>query len=359
LKSKRVACCLLALCLILSMAAGCAYNPETVLTVDGTDIKAGVYLYYQLMTVMSDLATASGDDTAQPKNILNDDRDIEGVPAHEWVHNKTLEYCREHVFIEREFKRLGLSFSTVVLSSYQSTIQEQWSSSSDYLLENGVSYDSFEDVMINTNYKRSSVQEALYKYGGEKEIPKEDYDAYFREHYTRYDSLTIPLTEQVGGTALLEEFETQVVEIAQKITDEANVSGLENAYLTYYPEIATIEGDTTEINSESYATTASLDNVINDTATSPHTDLVAKMFEKTEEPDSSWKLFHIAGETLIIYRVTGLTEEDDYKSYETALRNAISEDPFKEYVKNGADALSVSADEKAVKYYSIDKIKFS
>ena len=366
MKPKQFARRLLGLLLVLLLLASCAYNPETVLAVDGDSVKSGVYLYYQLMVVMNELTAAIEDGTQSAKDILKDNPIVEGVAARQWVQNKTTDYCKMHVFIEREFNRLGLSFSSIILSSYQSSIQEEWANASSFLLNNGISYDSFEEVMLITNYKRQSVMEALYKYGGEKEITVEEYDNYFHTHYTKFDYLVLSLASMIDGMPLVEEFEERVVEIAEQLVERANARSLDRAFLEFYPDIAEIIGDESEIDNNYYLSMVRENIVTNDTSTSPSEDLVKQLFAGQEDdesdgpaPDNAYKLFYQEGNTLIIYRVVGLDDEDKYKDYETALRNAIAEEPFEKYIKLSIARYPMEIDERARGYYSVDKIRYS
>jgi len=366
LKSKRFASCLLSALTALSVLAACAYNPENVMTVDGTEIKAGVYLYFQLTSALDDLAAEADDSAVDGKDLIEEDRIVSGTTARAYVEDETLKKIREYLFIEREYDRLGLSFTAYELSTYQSTIQTDWESYSSYYLHNGISYDTYEQIMLNTTYKKPAVQTALYAFGGEKEISKDELESYFNEHYTKYDYIQIPLTD-VNGSALLTEFEELVLTKTKEMLAQANSGTLENAWLNVYPEIASMLGtaDSETIDAETFSSTLMSGIITNDETTTPNEGLVKALFEveRDEEgnaiKDESYKIYHEEGVYLCIYRVLGLSEEEKYKDYETTLRSSMSAEPFEEYIKTSTAGWAVDIDSRAKKYYSMDKIKTS
>ena len=102
MKLKRLLCAASCAAFCLSLA-GCVISaPQTVLTVNGEAIPAGLYLSYQYSAYTEAASQLSSNETLE-------DATIDGVPADEWVHNRTIELIRQHVYVERAFEEQGLT----------------------------------------------------------------------------------------------------------------------------------------------------------------------------------------------------------------------------------------------------------
>ena len=103
---KKLLSAVLVLVLCASLLSGCFYNPKKVMTVNGTDVTCGQYLFEQFQAVQM-AVSAYGDSTVTGTAVYN--VDIDGTPARDWINDKTLELCKYLVFIEQEYDRLGLT----------------------------------------------------------------------------------------------------------------------------------------------------------------------------------------------------------------------------------------------------------
>ena len=365
MKAKKIICAVLAAVIFLVLGAGCAYNPSVVMTVNDTEVTAGVYLFYQYSAAQEAyslyLENSGEEYLSSVAFIEGKDLELEGVPVHDWIDNKTQQLIKDHVFIENEFTRLDLSFTSSDKSYNDQICQYQWEQLASVLQKNGVNYDSF-CIAAENSFKKSAVLKALYEKGGEREFSEEDYIDYFLENYTRVDYLIFPTTNIVTGEPLSEEDLEKITELAQQMVDDANEfrGGLETAYFERYAEILELTGDAeTELSAEHFATVAIIDTILNSTNTTLHEDFVAEVFE-VEEEDTEYKYFYDEELSVIIaYRVLGLNEDDEYTTYEAVIRTALAEEPFEEYIKNATASLTVDIDKRAKKYYSINNIRFS
>ena len=136
MKLKRLLCAASCAAFCLSLA-GCVISaPQTVLTVDGEAIPAGLYLSYQYSAYTEAASQLSSNETLE-------DATIDDVPADEWVHNRTIELIRQHVYVERAFEEQGLTIPEAEAASAQSTADQYYDENEDLIAANGIGKESY------------------------------------------------------------------------------------------------------------------------------------------------------------------------------------------------------------------------
>ena len=342
---KRLAGAALALILCLSMLMGCAYNPQTVLTVDGRDVSCGVYLFEQLEAIQLAIETY-GDDEVKGAAIY--DVEIEGVPAREWINRETVDRCKYVAFINSEFERLGLEIDEMSKYYYEYAASSTWSQSGQGYLRNGISYDTFLEMYMNS-YKESMVVNALYGPGGERALPDADKQAYFESSFTRFDYLKFPTTDSYGyALSSLDAVEAVAGKLAAATTDEE----LKELYLANYSEILALTGSSEEVSDETFASAFITDSLLNKTSTSFSAEFIDAVLA-TE--DDAFHLY-VSDTEIVLYRAKPLTDEDTVDKYDATIVSALAQEPFKTYSQGVIDGYEVVEDARARKYYSLDKV---
>lgn len=360
MKLKKILCVVFIAAICLS-TVGCAYNPETVMTVGETDIPSGLYLFYQY-NALTEAFNEHGDTSLRKQDFLDNKSDIkiDGIPVRQWIDNKTMTLIKEYVFVENEFKRLGLEFSAYDEMYNNQIMESQWQQVASLFQKNGIGYDNFKRAMINS-FKKTKVANSLYGEGGEQEIPIEELEEYFSKEYTRVDYLVVTLTDNEYGYPLEEATQKEIIDIVKQIMDAANAKKgtLEAAFIDFYGLIGELKKDEpAEINTEYFEQTLRAAVLLTSTSVSPDEDFIKAVFE-SEESDTSYQMFTKEDSLVVIYRVNGLNEDDTYEQVESSIRATISEDPFQTYIDAGVALLTVAVDERAKNYYGIDKVKFS
>lgn len=371
MKIKRAMCVLLVLAVLLAGLAGCGYNPAVVMTVGETDVPAGVFLYWQLIAY-SEAGNKVSSELLEGLTVL--DSQIDGVPAREWITARTDEMVREYVFIENEFERLDLELDAFSKMYADYTAQSSWSSDSSIYQANGISYDTLVNVIYN-DFKRGILSDNLYGEGGEREILEEEIEAYFTAHYSRVDYLVFP-TQKVDGTALDGEELLALVEIAEAMRATAARRGLETAFLNHYEDVLHLTGeiadptqqedeetrdeeavDETEpvvVDSALFESTVSVDKLVNDRETT----LPAEFYSELLAADfGAFILFTSEDGAIILYRRNAFHEEESYEDNAATIRSYLSSEPFSDYVSDSAAQLEIDPDDRARKYYSLDKVQ--
>ena len=356
--TKKLICALIMIAVCGSLLSGCAYNPETVMTVDGEDVSAGIYLYYQYTTVQMALQDYNEDGLSGKKFL--EEGTAEDKPAAEWIAEKTQEEILSFMFIESEFDRLGLKFSDSELSYYEYMAQSNWSAVSGELSRNGISYESYLEAMLNSN-KKSMVMQKLYDEEGEKEISEKAKIAFFDEHFGRIDVLEFPMLTYFGYPHDAET-QKQIVAVAQEMLDMVNGGAtLEEAFLEHWEEVLELAGEETIdeygeslITPELFVDMVVLDSLINDEGREDEDEFAV---EAVRSEIDKYRLFVKEDEVIAIYRRVDFHEDDSWEGYKSSILNMMAAGPFEDYIKESIAKMVVELDEKAMQYYGLDKVR--
>lgn len=346
---KRLISAAIVLILCLSMLMGCAYNPQTVLTVNGVDVSCGVYLFEQLEAVQLAIETY-GDAEVTGSAIY--DVEIEGMPARDWINQKTVERCAYIVFINSEFERLGLEVDEMSQYYYEYAASSTWSQNGQGYLRNGISYETFLEMYLNS-YKESMVINTLYGADGELAISEADKQAYLESSFTRFDYLKFPTTDSYGyALSSLD----QVEEVANKLAAATTDEELKELYLANYSEILTLTGSSDEVSEETFNSAFITDSLLNKTSTSFSAEFIDAVL--ATETDGAFHLY-VSDSEIILYRAQPLTEEDTVETYDSTIVSALAQEPFKAHSQSVIDGYEIVEDARARKYYSLDKVALS
>ena len=355
-KSKIIVAAALVLCVLLS---GCGYNPESVGTINGEDIPCGRWLYYQfnaLHTLAGEYNDAHPDDQLSSYLDLLSKTDDDGTSYTELLREETLKACKRYVFVESEFDRLGLEITEDEQSSNENTALSIWNYYGQTIYEsNGVGYDTFLQLYEN-GIKDSMVMSALYGEGGEREITLEEREEYFYNNFMAAEYFTLPSTveDEEGSTQNISDlYPDELDALAQEMVETAKQSGLRAAYLSHYAEALALAGDTeTAVDSDaadSAIHTGTYSEVLG--YNTDMTDAVAAI----EEDDYGYALI---GSTMYIFQRTALTSDAE-SDYDETVISLLSEEPFEEYVTEQTASYEVTTDDKALNYYSAEKVDLS
>ena len=346
---KKIICALLTVAVLLTALCGCGYNPETVLDIDGYEFPAGVYLALQLQALGE--AAKAKETSYYTISILDETMD-DGRTVREFVNDRTMELCREYVFIEREYERLGLLEVDVSdwYINYKSSYD--WQNYATNYQKNGVSYESFQKLYKN-NYKKDVVLNTLYSEGGEMALGEQEQVDYFLQHFTRVDYIEFPTADE-SGLALTSEATELLKGIANDMLATAKAKkSLKAAYLAYYDQVYTLTNSELKATADNYATTVSLDSVVSDLTGNFDEEFVTMALSLSA---GEFGLYD-SGSSIYLFEAKGMTADDSAMTdYSAFVVEGVAADRFDEYVTAGADALTVTEDARARKYYSPDNI---
>ena len=183
-----------ALCAVLAFSlTACKFStPATVMTVDGVEIPAGVYLAYQRQAYLN--AQSLREDT----KIAVLKSSIEGMKAADWIHAETVDSIKQYLWIERAFESAGLALT-----------QE----------EMGIGLQSYRQVYLNSE-KYSKLLEA-YCEGPDGQVTKDEAKQYMQETYSRIRRLILPATD-ANSAALTPEKQAELDALANNLAERLN-----------------------------------------------------------------------------------------------------------------------------------------
>lgn len=292
---KRITAAVTTLCMVFTCFA-CGEDTGIAMTIDGYDVRAGIYLYY-VVNAYNDaisVATENGESfadcetTKDIKKILKHTT-IDDISVEEWIQNKATESCIEYVAIQREFDRLGLELSGEDLAEVDSSLASTLTFFADFFEDSGISEQSAKDILTSQK-KLDLIWQAYYGEGGSVGVQEDTLYDYYAEHYLRYKYISMPLKDGEGnllkadGKAEIEKMAEDYLARLEKKSDneadlmeefdylieehEAYVTSLSNAAVTTTDENgSTVTTETTAKITTTEKTTTSTEETTDSTET--------------------------------------------------------------------------------------------
>ena len=236
-KSRKIAAFSVAAIMTLSMA-GCS-NMGKIMTVDGEDVNAGIYINYMLSEYLNQTNAFSSSTAADYLNQEVENEDGDKVKLKDYLPDYAYDEVLDLVAAGKMFDKLGLKLTdedNQEIESYVSNYIDNLTE--DYLKEQGISRESV------TKYFTAEIQKErifYYYYGidGENAVKNKDIKNYLSENYIRYKQIAIPRTTAATTTvATSSEDETQATLSAEEQTKaskkaDKQASSIASKYLDY------------------------------------------------------------------------------------------------------------------------------
>ena len=371
------------LCGALSLTAcGCGNTTGTALTIDGEEIKAGVYIYYQMSSLSE--ATAALQKEQPDVDTYAEDFDIknytiEGVAGEEWVKNKTYEYCRLHVATNKTFDEYGLSLTEEQKTAIDETVTSAWNDENmyaqyiygvdifgDYYESLGISESSFEEVQT-AGYKMEAIFDHLYGEGGTMAVPAEEINAKILSDYALILSFEVdPAYGKAqdyvdmlnGGTAFPEV--KQAYDKAEAVAEiEEDMKKAEEAGEEY-------DGTLPENVEVAVVEQSALQSVVNVEDTTPSEDYVKEVFAMTagenklitvsEESTASDGTTTTAVSYYVVQKLDISADAEVMENYSDTVLYDMKNDELQESLKATGAGYSLTENAAAIKLYTIDNL---
>lgn len=346
MKLKKFTGLLLCAALALSMAACKFTTPAVVMTVEGEDIPAGLYLMYQYQ------AYSSAKSKLEDKSAKVLKSEIEGVKAEEWIHNETVASAKRYVWVEKAFAEAGLTFTEEEQASIDSQLDTIWANNEALLAANGIGRENYRRFYeCEAKYEKLLAE---YQDGESDKITDAEAKKYMDETYSRIQTLVLPTTD-ADSAALPDEKLEELNALAAQLADDLNAGGSMDEL---GPE--TLE-KAFEICGRKYA---------EDTASS----YMSKSFLTAESTSYSEEFVQgvVAAEVgaagvydgysvpMIYQKIANYEDNDDFTAnYKTTILSEITSAAFSDKVEEETAAYAVTEDASAVKTYSPSKIRES
>ena len=365
------------LCGALLAAGSCAMGQTYPVTVDGRQIRAGIYILKQDSAV-SDARAKIKDEQPDLDTSAQDfdykKQTVEGVSFPDWVENKTIQYCKEYVAVDKLFDEYGLTLSEDTVKEIRSYSNNLWTMENsyaqyiygvsvigDYYEGIGVSEESFTDFRLNSE-KYNEIFDHLYGEGGEKAMTADEINAKIKEDYIAVNYFEYELTSGESAQAY-----------ADMITSGKSFEEVYQAYSTAKKK-EDIEADKAlaEANGEEYTgeteeninvelpAADSLIKIVKKDSTSPSEELVKQMSDMADGETKVITVTQGEGDTAsttsyVVSKIDILTKPDLTSSYNDTIIHEAKDEEFEAFITEKADSLSVSKD-GSISMYKVDKL---
>ncbi|MBO5266967.1 MAG: hypothetical protein J6B08_06690 [Ruminiclostridium sp.] len=363
-------------------ACSCGNTTGTALTIDGEDIRAGIYIYYQ-SNALNDAVTALEEEQPEldmyAEDFVLEDQTVGGLNINEWVKNKTIEYCREYVAVNKLFNEYGLSLSDEELSEINTNTNTLWTEENmyaqyiygvdamgEYYESIGIGKESYKDIST-AGYKRSAIFDHLYKEGGSLAVSADELSAKVVADYALVLSMEID-AEIASPETYLEMLNSGKTfsEVHQAYTKEDTIKRLE-------ADIAKAEADGTEYTGTRpeelevpLISEKDMQTIVSKDSTTPSESYVTDVFAMTA---GEAKIITVSETTTaadgtettamsyyLVKRLDIAADAEVMEEYgETAL-HSLKDEEFNTTMKTAGSAYSVSENAAAIKKYTIEKL---
>ena len=363
-------------------ACSCGNTTGTALTIDGEDIRAGIYIYYQ-SNALNDAVTALEEEQPEldmyAEDFVLEDQTVGGLNINEWVKNKTIEYCREYVAVNKLFNEYGLSLSDEELSEINTNTNTLWTEENmyaqyiygvdamgEYYESIGIGKESYKDIST-AGYKRSAIFDHLYKEGGSLAVSADELSAKVVADYALVLSMEID-AEIASPETYLEMLNSGKTfsEVHQAYTKEDTIKRLE-------ADITKAEADGTEYTGTRpeelevpLISEKDMQTIVSKDSTTPSESYVTDVFAMTA---GEAKIITVSETTTaadgtettamsyyLVKRLDIAADAEVMEEYgETAL-HSLKDEEFNTTMKTAGSAYSVSENAAAIKKYTIEKL---
>ncbi len=250
---------------------------QTALTIDGRDVRAGIFVYYTVQAYNEAVSNVSSSGTTSPTAADVKKANIDGLDATDWIQNRATEYCRDFIAVEEEFEKLDIQFTDEDLANFDEIV--------DYYLEqsvyadNGVGKESLSAILMNS-LKLEKMFDYYYGPGGEKGMSDEELRSYYEENNARVKYIVMSYND-ADGNPLSDAEKKEVRDLADSYAEQINaVSGnmdkmykmdeLSKEYDEYAAtQTTTVSGETTTTTTTT-TTTSSDESSTETTTTDPY-----------------------------------------------------------------------------------------
>lgn len=247
---KKLAAAMTAVACVMSMS-GCA-DSGYLMTVDGMDIRNGIYLTQELtaygsaQSKISEKQVSEGE-TSQVEDIFS--QQIDGKSVSDWIKEETLTSVKRYVAILRLAEQNGVTLTDEELNAVNADVKSMWNDENyyaQYIYGTDTIGEYYESIGIGQDSMRDlSVSEELadklfthyYDKDGVTPISDEEFNSYVTDNYASVYILNIPYEDYQGIPVTDEEGMKEIVNRAQDYADRIN-SGTKITDIQYEQDLA-------------------------------------------------------------------------------------------------------------------------
>ncbi len=377
---KKIIAAVLTVALCLSCMAALTScrmkKDEVVMTYTNGDktceITAGEYLYF-LLAGYSDFRSEYDESLEEESKTTAADFDYEDQKLDDtdyatWVKDRAAKYCAEYAYIATEFDRLGLELNETHQAYIENYASQGWTSYQEVYESNGVSYDTFEKLASEYQFKSSAVFD--YYYGEHTDDEKKEDknigslrpdDAAIKKNLEKYyqiaDTLSVSLTKTDSSSSNVESL-TDDEKKAEKAKLQAYADRLNNgeSFATIYKEFNGSDVEDSESTDaapkDKYATLFSHEDVASSSDDTPD------YFDDVKKQTVGKAVVVEFADKLMLIDKQDISKDSYYfDQYKETVVSAMKGEEFEDSIEKNGQKLEVVKNESAIKYYAPKKIE--
>lgn len=225
-KWKKAAATLLAAAVTGSFVA-CGESTTNAMTIDGIQIKAGMYIYYSYnayLQLTQDLKAQNSELDVTDNKVVKEQK-MDGVSAETWIQNKALEYCKQYAAVEKKADELGIELKSDDKNDINDKVETFWDNSGEIYEKNGISKESVKAILENT-YLTDEVFMHYYEVDGEEGVTEDGLKEFYEENNARVQYIQFDLKDGKGDDL-----------------DDAGKADMKKMVEDYLGEVQALKGD--------------------------------------------------------------------------------------------------------------------
>lgn len=132
----------------------CGSSTANALTINGMQVKAGIYIYYSYTAYNEAIDTISTQnselDTSDDKLVKK--QTINGKSTLNWIQDRAQKYCQEYVSVLQKCEELGVTLTDDQVTTVDTQLAQVWEQRGETFRDNGISEDSIRCILEYTYY---------------------------------------------------------------------------------------------------------------------------------------------------------------------------------------------------------------
>ena len=349
---KKAAAVALTSAMALSLAS-CGEDTTWGARIDGTELKAGILIYFQSSAVYEARDYMIETDT----DVLA--ITIEDKPAKDWINDKAVESMREYAAVENKFNELGLAFENNEDKAAANTVDQWWEYIQEYYESIGISKESYLNIVLNSE-KRNAVFDYYYGEGGELAVSDDEIKTYLSENNARINYIEMPLKDGEGnllksdGKAEIKEMAEGYIERIKNGEDMNTVAAEYNAYYQSLVEAASSTEESADDGTAASETVVDNTTVISKSGSYPSVAVSEQVFGTLNVDDVV-----LVEEDEVYYIVNKLdlfADETYLENQKESVLHTLKDEEFDAMVAGWLESQNVEVNEAAIERYKLEKL---
>lgn len=234
---------------VMSSMTACGENTTWGATIDGSDIPAGIFIYYLQSAYYSAQSKLNEENSASSDAIASADgttttaavfsSQIDGKDAKTWIYDEATKSMQEYAAIEAKFTELGLTITADEKDAAKVYCDQIWDYAGEYYTKMGISEKSYTSLYLNSQ-KRDKVFKTIYSEGSEYAVSDDEIKTYLDENYAMINYIAMELKDG-SGNLLKSDGKAEMMSMAESYVERykngEDFDALNAEYTAYYDNL--------------------------------------------------------------------------------------------------------------------------